>query len=117
MTMKELPEWCEAENWCPITVTAELLGRKWHPVIVHRLMQKEMGFNELQREVHDISDKVLSDSLKDLQEKDIVEKEVVNEKPKKVNYHLTDRGESLSEVVETMREWGEENSRKSYEEA
>jgi DNA-binding HxlR family transcriptional regulator len=114
MTDKQLPEWCEAEDWYPITVTAELLGRKWHPVIVHRLMEADMRFNELQRELNDISDKVLSDSLKDLQEKDIVKKEVVQETPKEVKYCLTERGKSLSEVVETMREWGEKNSRKNY---
>lgn len=105
----QLPEWCEAEEWCPITVTAELLGRKWHPVIVHRLLQKDMGFNELQREVHHISDKVLSESLKDLQEKEVVEKEVVSESPKKVTYRLTDKGKSLEKVVTCMKDWGEEN--------
>lgn len=46
-----------------------------------------------------------------------MKKEIVNEKPKEVNYCLTERGQSLSKVVESMREWGEQNSRKSYEEA
>lgn len=105
----ELPDWCEAEDWCPITVTAELLGRKWHPVIIHRLTQEEMGFNRLQREVHKISDKVLSESLKDLQDKGVVEKEVVNESPKEVKYCLTEKGKSLEEVITPMKKWGEEN--------
>lgn len=105
-----MPEWCEAEEWCPITVTSELLGRKWHPVIVHRLMQGSMGFNELKREVHKISDKVLSESLEDLQQKDIVQKEIVSEKPKKVRYSLTGRGESLRPVVMAMKDWGTENA-------
>lgn len=109
MSEGQLPEWCEAEEWCPITVTAELLGRKWHPVIVHRLLQKEMGFNELQREVHHISDKVLSESLKDLQNKDVVEKEIVSESPKNVTYCLTEKGKSLENVVLSMKDWGEEN--------
>jgi DNA-binding HxlR family transcriptional regulator len=107
---QDMPEWCETQEWCPVTVTSELLNRKWHPVIVHRLLQKPMGFNELQREVHHISDKVLSDSLKDLQEKNIVQKEVVNEKPKEVEYSLTEAGESLDKVIEPMFEWGQENA-------
>ena len=107
MTMPSMPEWCEAEDWCPITVTAELLGRKWHPVIVHRLMQHPMGFNELKREVHDISDKVLSESLDDLREKEIVEKTVVNEQPKQVRYSLTQRGRTLEPVLKEMRDWGQ----------
>jgi len=105
MTQK-LPEWCEAEDWCPVTITAELLGRKWHPVIIHRLMQKEMGFNELQRQVHSISDKVLSESLDDLQERKIVQKEVINKKPKEVKYSLTQKGESLEAVITEMKKWG-----------
>ncbi len=107
---RQMPEWCETEEWCPVTVTSELLGRKWHPVIIHRLMERPMGFNELQREVHQISDKVLSDSLDDLRERDIVEKEVINEKPKKVLYSLTRRGKSLEPVIVAMRDWGKENA-------
>jgi DNA-binding HxlR family transcriptional regulator len=91
-------------------VTSELLSRKWHPVIVHRLLQQPMGFNELQREVHHISDKVLSESLKDLQDKGIVKKNVLNEKPKEVEYSLTKSGESLDKVIEPMFEWGKENA-------
>lgn len=105
-----MPEWCETEEWCPVTVTSELLGRKWHPVIIHRLLQEPMGFNELQREVHSISDKVLSDSLQDLQERGIVRKEVISEKPKKVEYSLTEEGESLEPVIRAMKEWGQENA-------
>jgi DNA-binding HxlR family transcriptional regulator len=110
MDQEHMPEWCEAEDWCPVTITAELMGRKWHPVIVHRLMQKPMGFNELRRETHKISDKVLSDSLEDLQEREIVEKEVINQKPKEVRYSLTGRGESLKPVITAMRDWGQEHA-------
>lgn len=107
---EKMPDWCETEEWCPITVTSELLGRKWHPVIIHRLLQKPMGFNELQREVHNISDKVLSDSLQDLQDRSIVEKEVVNRKPKEVSYSLTEEGKSLEPVIRAMKDWGQENA-------
>jgi DNA-binding HxlR family transcriptional regulator len=105
-----MPEWCETQEWCPVTVTSELLGRKWHPVIIHRLLRKPMRFNELQREVHKVSDKVLSDSLKDLQDKGIVEKKVTSQSPKKVEYSLTEAGESLEGVIEQMFEWGKENA-------
>jgi DNA-binding HxlR family transcriptional regulator len=110
MEDRKMPEWCESQEWCPITVTSELLGRKWHPVIIHRLLQKPMGFNELQREVHHISDKVLSDSLEDLQDKGIVQKEIVSQSPKKVNYSLTESGRSLEKVIQHMFDWGKENA-------
>lgn len=112
MNEKHMPDWCETQDWCPVTVTSELLGRKWHPVIIHRLLQKPMGFNELQREVHHISDKVLSDSLNDLQDKGVVEKEVVSRKPKEVEYSLTEVGKSLEKVIEPMFDWGQENAGK-----
>jgi len=112
MTQHEMPEWCETQEWCPVTVTSELLSRKWHPVIIHRLLQRPMGFNELQREVHHISDKVLSDSLEDLQERGIVNREILNEKPKEVEYSLTETGRSLEKVIEPMFEWGKDNAGK-----
>jgi DNA-binding HxlR family transcriptional regulator len=107
---REMPDWCETEEWCPITITAELLGRKWHPVIIHRLMQRPLGFNKLQEEVHGISSKVLSDSLEDLQGKNVVEKKVIQESPKKVEYSLTQKGETLRPVIEEMLEWGENSA-------
>jgi DNA-binding HxlR family transcriptional regulator len=110
MKEQHMPDWCETQEWCPVTVTAELLSRKWHPIIIHRLLQKPMGFNELQREVHHISDKVLSDSLEDLCDKGVVQKEVINEKPKEVEYSLTEVGQSLDEVINPMFEWGKENA-------
>ena len=110
MSKHEMPDWCESQEWCPVTVTSELLSRKWHPVIIHRLLQRPMGFNELQREVHHISDKVLSESLDDLQDKGIVQKEVINERPKEVEYSLTETGLSLEKVIEPMFEWGKDNA-------
>lgn len=112
MKDQNMPDWCESQEWCPVTVTSELLSRKWHPVIIHRLLQRPMGFNELQREVHHISDKVLSDSLEDLCEKNIVEKKILSERPKEVEYSLTEVGESLEKVIMPMFEWGWDNASK-----
>jgi len=48
--------WCAGDDWCPVTTTATLIGRKWHPVIVHRLLQTgPLGFNALNEEVDGIS--------------------------------------------------------------
>lgn len=109
----ELPQWCEGEEWCPITVTSQLLGRKWHPVILHRLSTEPMGFNKLQREANGISAKVLSTSLEDLQDKNLVQKETLDDQPpKKTRYSLTELGESLMPVIKEMIQWGRNNSHK-----
>jgi DNA-binding HxlR family transcriptional regulator len=107
---EKLPVWCAGEEWCPITTTATLIGKKWHPVIVHRLLENgPLGFNALQTEVDGISSKVLSDSLEDLEEKTLVDREIVSEKPFRVEYSLTERGKSLEGVIMEMRDWGMDN--------
>jgi len=102
-----LEVWCAGEDWCPVTTTASLIGKKWHPVIIHRLLEHgPSGFNELKKAVDGISSKVLSDSLEDLEEKQLVDREIVSEKPVRVQYSLTVHGESLRPVIESMRDWG-----------
>lgn len=107
--MEELPVWCANEEWCPITATAKLIGKKWHPVILSRLLKDSKGFNQLKRDVGGISAKVLSESLKDLQENGLVQKEQISESPKEVRYSLTERGKSLKPVIMEMKDWGESN--------
>jgi DNA-binding HxlR family transcriptional regulator len=102
--------WCAGEDWCAVTGTACLIGKKWHPVIVDRLLtQGPLGFNALKDAVDGISSKVLSDSLDDLEEAGIVTRSVVSEKPFRVEYALTERGEELGPVIEAMRDWGQDH--------
>jgi DNA-binding HxlR family transcriptional regulator len=101
---------CAGESWCAVTCTAGVLGRKWHPVIVHRLLDEgELGFNDLKREIDGITSKVLSESLEDLEAKGILEREIVQEKPVRVSYYLTPVGEGLRDVIEAMEAWGQQH--------
>lgn len=107
---KQLEVWCAGEDWCPVTTTASLICKKWHPVIVHRLLEHgPSGFNELKGDVDGISSKVLSSSLDDLEEKQLVDREIISEKPVRVQYSLTDHGRSLEPVIFAMRDWGLEH--------
>jgi len=107
---ERLEVWCAGEEWCPVTTTATLIGKKWHPVIVHRLLEYgPSGFNELQENVDGVSSKVLSDSLDDLEENGLVNREIISEKPFRVQYSLTDHGESLESVIYAMRDWGRQH--------
>ncbi|SDY03136.1 winged helix-turn-helix transcriptional regulator [Halobellus clavatus] len=113
----QLEVWCAGEEWCPVTTTSSLIGKKWHPVILHRLLEHgPSGFNELKDDVDGISSKVLSDSLDDLGEKQLVDREVVSEKPFRVQYSLTLHGESLGPVIYEMRDWGLEHLSEPAEE-
>jgi len=112
----ELEVWCAGEEWCPVTTTSSLIGKKWHPVIIHRLLDNgPCGFNELKNAVDGISSKVLSDSLDDLVENKLVERRVLSEKPVRVEYSLTEHGESLKPVIFAMRDWGLEHLSKPSE--
>ncbi|MFB6081504.1 MAG: winged helix-turn-helix transcriptional regulator [Halanaeroarchaeum sp.] len=106
----KIPVHCAGEEWCSIQATAKILCKKWHPVIIHRLLEAgPMGFNELKAEVDGISSKVLSDNLDELEEYDLVDREVVSEKPFRVAYSLTDRGESTQRIIAEMQSWGKAN--------
>jgi len=105
---EHLEIWCAGDDWCPVTTTATLIGKKWHPVIIHRLLQNgPLGFNALKEEVDGISSKVLSDSLSDLEDARLVNREIVSEKPFRVEYSLTDRGQDLEDVIMAMARWGQ----------
>lgn len=102
--------WCAGDEWCPVTATATIIGKKWHPVIVDRLLNNgPLGFNDLKEEVDGISSKVLSDSLSDLEEIGLVDREIVSEKPFRVAYSLTAQGESLEPLIAEMRAWGQDH--------
>lgn len=106
-TIGQLEIWCAGEEWCPVTTTASLISKKWHPVIIHRLLESgPSGFNDLKADVDGISSKVLSDSLDDLEENGLVNREIISEKPFRVQYSLTEHGRSLEPVIMEMRDWG-----------
>jgi DNA-binding HxlR family transcriptional regulator len=105
----KLQTWCDGDEWCPMVATSLLLGRKWHPVIVHRLLEHgPLAFGELESRIQGISGKVLSESLTDLEEKQLVERTVVAEKPVRVRYSLTEHGEGLADPIADLHQWGRE---------
>lgn len=87
--------------------THQLLKRKWQPVIIQCLLDEgQLGFNDLETVIDGISSKVLSENLDGLEEQKLLERNIINEKPVRVSYELTDRGKSLEPVLTEMQEWG-----------
>ncbi len=96
---------------CGVTCAMQTIDRKWHPVIVDRLLDAgPLRFNELLDEIDAIANKTLSDSLSDLEEKGIVSRTVLETRPVNVEYALTDRGSSLAPVIEALDAWGRSNT-------
>lgn len=100
--------WCADDDWCAVTCAMDVIGNKWHPAIVHRLLHHgSLHFNELAEELGTITNKMLSNSLDDLQREGIVDRTVEQASPVRVSYELTEAGESLAPVIEALAEWGE----------
>ncbi|ERH01097.1 MAG: putative transcriptional regulator [Halonotius sp. J07HN6] len=88
--------------------SVSLLSKKWHPAIVRCLATNDdNGFSDLEHRLGDISAKVLTDALDELQEYDIIDRREISQSPLRVNYTLTQRGEELNEVIDSLAEWSE----------
>ncbi len=90
--------------------TLSLISGKHKMVILYCLMEYEpVRFNELQRYLKKISDKTLSQNLKELERDELIHREVFSQIPPRVEYSLTERGKSLMKVLDQLCVWGEEN--------
>jgi DNA-binding HxlR family transcriptional regulator len=84
----------------------ELLGRRWTGVIVYMLLQKPHRFNELLSSVHGISDRLLTERLRELEEHGLVERRVIPDSPVRVEYLLTEAGRDAEACVSSIYRWG-----------
>ncbi|GAA0188839.1 helix-turn-helix domain-containing protein [Fulvivirga kasyanovii] len=95
---------------CPITVFMDKIGGKWKPVIVWLLLNNgTMRFNELDKAINGITQKMLSQQLKDLEFENIIKRVSYPVIPPKVEYSLTDKGKTLSELLEGIMQWSKTN--------
>ncbi|MFB6222679.1 MAG: winged helix-turn-helix transcriptional regulator [Haloarcula sp.] len=100
--------WCHTESWCGLTCAMDVLGNKWHPVVVHRLLANgPMGFGALADDIGTVTNKVLSETLTNLEADGIVERTVIEEQPVRVQYSLTERGRDLNPAIEALQQWGD----------
>ena len=91
---------------CPVATTVELIGSKWKLLILKYLLNKTMRYNELKREIDGISQKVLTSTLKPMVEDGIVIRTSYPEVPPRVEYSLSEIGESMRPVIDVMADWG-----------
>ncbi len=86
----------------------ELIGRRWTGVIIRAMLNGVERFTDLSNTIPDISDRMLSERLKELEEEGIVEKKVVAATPVRIEYHLTPKGWALARVIRDISAWAEE---------
>lgn len=100
----------KVSDGCPMRRTLEILSGKWRTHIIYQLCkQPTCRFGELKKSVVGITNTMLSNTLKDLEELGIVHREQFNEIPPHVEYSLTEKGKALLPVFTELAKWGEEN--------
>jgi DNA-binding HxlR family transcriptional regulator len=94
-------------NGCKFDTVIEILVGKWKPIILfHLLSNGTMRFNELQKAMPDITKKMLTQQLRDLEYHGIVHREIYRQIPPKVEYSITEYGKGMTTLLEAMHEWG-----------
>ena len=98
-TKDELPE-------CPVATTVSIIGSKWKLLIMRNLLMRPWRFNELKKDLEGISQKVLTASLRSMEEDGIITRTVYPEVPPRVEYALSEMGESMRPILDAMKKWG-----------
>lgn len=99
LTKEEMPA-------CPVATTVALIGSKWKLLIIRNLLARPWRFNELKKDLEGISQKVLTDSLRSLEADGIITRTAYPEVPPRVEYALSELGESMRPIIDSMEAWG-----------
>ena len=99
MLKKDLPP-------CPVELTLLLISNKWKVLIIRDLLDGTKRFSELKKSINNISQKVLTSNLREMEENELLTRKVYPEVPPRVEYTLTDIGYSLKTLLDDMDKWG-----------
>lgn len=91
---------------CPVEATLSVIGGKWKVVILWRLVSGTKRFNELQRSISNITRKMLTEQLRDMEKDNLIVRTVYPEVPPKVEYSLSNYGRTFIPVMQAMAQWG-----------
>lgn len=93
---------------CPVETTLSLIGDKWKVLILRDLITGTKRFGELKKSIGTVSQKVLTAQLRNMEENGLVHRKVYAEVPPRVEYSLTELGQSLKPILDALQNWGEE---------
>ena len=99
LTKEEMPA-------CPVATTVQLIGSKWKLLIIRNLRARPWRFNELKKSLEGISQKSHTDSLRSLEEDGLIIRTVYPEVPPRVEYSLSELGETMRPILDAMETWG-----------
>ena len=96
-------------SFCPVYHQAvELIGRRWTGAILRAMLAGSTRFSDITAAIPSLSDRLLSERLKELEQHGIVSRTVIPNTPVRIEYRLTEKGAALSDVVEAISAWGEQ---------
>lgn len=97
------------ENSCPVTATMQVLGGKWKAILINAIyLTSPARFGELKRSVKGITQSMLTQQLRELEDDGLISRKIYAEIPPRVEYTLTEFGLTLSPIMQSMAAWGKE---------
>ncbi len=103
------------EYGCPVEATLDVIGGKWKGVILFHLMDAPKRFNELRRLLPEVTQRMLTLQLRELENDGVIHREIYPQIPPKVEYSLTPFGDTLKPILILMKDWGNEYTNKVQE--
>lgn len=94
---------------CPVTFTLNKIGGRWKPLLIWNLRDGKLRYNELRKAIPSISEKMLIQQLRELEQDELVVRHVMPVVPPHVEYDLSDKGKGLWPVLDAMAQWGMAN--------
>lgn len=101
-------------HYCPtVQTTLDVIGGKWKPLILWHLEEQTLRFNELCRRIGGITQKMLTQQLRELEKDGLVKRTIFPEIPPRVEYAITDYGKSVQPILKSMHQWGKEHTKRT----
>ena len=98
------------DNSCPFNYTMNLIGTKWKPLILFHLLEGALRSGILQKKIQGISNKMFTQTVRDLEKDELIYRKVYPVVPPKVEYKLSGRGKSLEKILRSLDKWGLEDN-------
>lgn len=103
----------DCNQGCPVEASLEVIGGKWKGIILYHLLTETIRFNELRRMMPEITQRMLTKQLRELEADNLVSRKVYAEVPPKVEYSMTKYGKTLAPVIHSLQAWGSKHLKKS----
>ena len=99
----------DCNTGCPVEAALEVIGGKWKGVILYHLLSETMRFNELRRLMPEVTQRILTKQLRELEADNIITRKVYPEVPPRVEYSITEYGKTLAPIIDMLRKWGSQH--------